>query len=161
MARDAVMERAAERKASTERTMPKVSGLGGGNITGELSTGHWRTSRRQGYGAHAATSPRRFGVKPSAGKVADTYTGPALAGQDDGSDYFKEWRAQGGVCQLPTPKTRMQDSLFRLCVAFIAGEVLSEETKQRMRDFIEKIIATDPEHGNAWRLAMGIAGLYK
>ena len=156
-----VMERAAERQAKRDRTMPKVSGLAGGNVTGELSTGHWRTSRKQGHQPFVATTSKRFGVKPSGGKVADIYAGTSTPGKDDGSGYFDEWRAQGGTFSLPVPKTRMQDHLHRLCVAYIAGEELGKDTEDRMREFIAKIVATDPDHGNAWRLAMGVAGLYK
>jgi hypothetical protein len=47
-----------------------------------------------------------------------------------------------------------------LCVAFIGGELLEDVVEDGMREFIAKIIATDPDHGNAWRIAMGIAGLY-
>ncbi len=156
-----VMERAAERKARDDRAMPSVSGLGGGRLTGELSTGHWRTGRGEGHHAHAATTSKRFGVKPSSGAVADIHVGTSAAGLDDGSGYFEEWRDQGGTFQLPKPKTRLQDALHRLCVAYIAGEDLGEETKERMREFITKIQNTDSNHGNAWRIAMGVAGLYK
>lgn len=158
---DSVMERATERMASRDRAMPKVSGLGGGNVTGELSVGHWRTKRGEAHHPHVATAAKRFGVKPTSGKVSDLYAGGSLNGQDDGSGYFDEWRESGGLNQLPQPKTRLQDALHRLCVAFIAGDYLSEEIKEGMREFIAKITRTDPDHGTAWRLAMGIAGLYK
>lgn len=155
-----VMERAAERKARDDRAMPKISGLGGGQLTGEVSTGHWRTKRGEGHHPFVGSAPKRFGVKPTSGAVADIYTGQSLEGQDDGSGYFDEWLESGGLNQLPTPKTRKQDELHRLCVAFIGGQALEDVVEDGMREFIAKIIATDPDHGNAWRLAMGIAGLY-
>lgn len=149
-----VMERSAERLARKDRAMPKIG------LTVEISTGHWRTGRRQGFGAHVATVSKRFGVKPSGGAISDLYTGTAN-GQDDGSTYMDDWRSSGGLNQIPKPKTAQQDKLHTLCTAFIAGEDLPDEVLDGMREFIAKIIRTDAEHGNAWRLAMGIAGLYR
>jgi hypothetical protein len=158
---DSVMERACERKASTERAMPKIGGLGGGQLTGEVSTGHWRTKRGERHHPHVASASKRFGVKPSSGGVADVYTGVSLKGQDDGSDYFSEWRGAGGIFELPRAKTPKQDELRRLCVAFIAGEDLGEHIEDGMREFIAKIQRTDNEHGSTWRVAMMAAGLFR
>lgn len=156
-----VMERAAERKASADRVMPKVSGLGGGSVTGELSTGHWRTKAKEPHHPFVATAAKRFGVKPTSGAVADIYAGGSLNGQDDGSGYFEEWRGSGGLFELPKAKTPKQDQLRRLCVAFIGGEDLGEDIERGMRDFIATIQRTDPSHGSAWRTAMVAAGLYR
>lgn len=149
-----VMERAAERKASSERTMPTVPGLNAGRLSGEMSTGHHRTGAKQSFSPHQQGSAKRFGVRPSSGAVSDLYAGDSLRGQDDGTDYFAEFRAQGGVFgQLPPAKTRSQDALRRTCVAWIAGE-----REDWMRDLIiegiAKVRTTDPEQAQAFRLAM-------
>jgi hypothetical protein len=154
-----VMERAAERMAKNDRAMPKVPGAGV-QLTVENSTGHWRTGAREGHHAHVATASKRFGVKPSGGAVSDIYAGTSN-GQDDGSAYFDEWRESGGIDHLPKAKTRAQDHLKKLCVAYIAGQEMPDVVLEGMREFISKIIRTDPDHGSAWRLAMGIAGLYR
>jgi len=154
------LELAAERMASRDRAMPTAPGLNAGRLTGEMSTGHHRLSAKASHQPHVATSARRFGVKPTSGAISDLYTPKSLRGQDDGSDYFAEYREGGGMFPIPTAKTRKQDQLRRLCVAFIAGEDMSAEVIEGMRDFIAKIVATDPEHGNAWRQAMTIHGLY-
>lgn len=155
-----VIERDCERKARNDRAMPKVPGAGV-QLTVENSTGHWRTSKREGHHAFVATTSKRFGVKPTGGAVADIYAGTVNPGKDDGSAYFDEWRESGSGDQLPKAKTRQQDHLHKLCVAYLAGQELSEPVLEGMREFISKIIRTDPDHGNAWRLAMGIAGLYR
>lgn len=154
-----VLERSAERMAKRERAFPKVPGAGV-QLTGEVSTGHWRTRKGEGSHAHEATTSKRFGVKPSGGAVSDLYTGNRN-GEDDGSAYMDDWRESGGINQLPKAKTRAQDHLHRLCVAYIAGQDLGEVIEKGMREFIDKIVRTDPEHGREYRLAMGIAGLYR
>lgn len=149
-----VMERSAERKARNDRAMPKVPGLNAGQLSGEMSTGHWRTGRGQSFGAHEQGSSKRFGVKPSGGKVSDLYAGDSLRGQDDGSAYFDEFRASGGAFgQLPAAKTRSQDALRRVCLAWIAGD-RPDWARELIREGIAKVDSTDPEHASAFRIAM-------
>lgn len=158
------MERSAERMARNDRTFPKVPGQNANALTCEMSTGDNRTSDKISLSAataHRATDSKRFGVRPSSGGNSDLWVGGSLNGQDDGSDYFAEYRAQGGLFAIPIAKTPKQDQLRRLCVAYLAGEELGSEIEQGMREFIAKIQATDADHGNAWRVAMTIGGLYR
>lgn len=161
---DRVLERHAERLASRDRTMPKAPGLAAGQLTGEMSTGPARLKngkRSKSLSeatAHAATSARRFGVKPSSGKVSDLHTGVCVPGKDDGSAYFDEWRENGGAIPMPKAKTPSQDRLKRLCVAWIGGE-RNDDYENVIRHSIIRIIATDPKHGGAWRAAMVAAGM--
>lgn len=156
-----VLDKAAERCARQDRAMPKVPGLAASQLQGEMSTGHWRVKAKESHHPHAAGAARRFGAKPSGGKVDELYAGSSLNGQDDGTDYFADWRGEGGIFELPKPKTPKQDALHRLCIAFIGGEDLGEGIEEGMRSFIGKIIATDPDHGSAWRLTMTAAGLFR
>lgn len=149
-----IMERSAERKAYAGRAFPKVPGMNAGSCTGEMSTGAQRTSSKQRHKPHEATTAKRFGVKPTSGKVSDLYTGHGLRGQDDGSDYFAEFRAQGGAFgQLPAAKTRSQDALRQVCVAWIAGE-REEWARDLIQEGITKIESTDPDQASAFRTAM-------
>lgn len=154
------LERAAERMASRDRAMPAAPGLNAGRLTGEMSTGHHRLSAEAKFHPFEATTSKRFGVKPTSGRVSDLFVSRTPAGQDDGTDYFAEYRGDGGLFPVPAAKTPKQDQLRRLCVAYIAGEDLSAEVIEGMREFISKIVATDPDHGNAWRTAMTVHGLY-
>lgn len=156
-----VMDRAAERCAYQDRAMPKAPGLNASQLTGEMSTGDARLTDKRSLSAataHRATSPKRHKVKPSSGKVADIYTGQTVPGKDDGSDYFTEWRENGGAIPLPKPKTSKQDRLHRLCVSYIAGE-RGDMLEEVIRLSIARIIATDPKHGGQWRSAMVAQGL--
>lgn len=156
-----VLDRAAERCAKQDRAFPKVPGLAASQLQGEMSTGPNRLKDGKTLSqatAHAATSSRRFGVKPSSGKVSDLYAGVTRPGHDDGSDYFAEWRENGGVVPMPKPKTPSQDRLKRLCVAWIAGE-RGDDIASVIRNAITGIIRTDPKHGAQWRTAMVAAGL--
>lgn len=151
-----VLDRAAERCASQDRAFPKVPGLAASQLQGEMSTGPNRLKDGKSLSAataHVATSSRRFGVKPTSGKVADIYAGESLAGQDDGSDYFAEYRAKGGLMGLPIPKTRSQDGLWRVCIAWIAGE-REGWMRDLIREGIAKVETTDPEQASAFRTAM-------
>lgn len=149
-----VMERSAERKAYSDRTFPNVPGLNAGKLSGEMSTGAQRTGGKQHHKPFAATTSKRFGVKPSSGKVADVFTGESLAGQDDGSDYFDEFRAQGGVFgQLPAGKTRSQDALRNVCLAWIAGQ-REDWMRDLIREGIAKVESTDPAQALLFRTAM-------
>lgn len=156
-----VMDRAAERHARRDRAMPKVPGLAAGQLTGEMSTGPNRLKAGRTLSqatAHQSTSSKRFGVKPSSGKVADLYTGTALPGVDDESGYFAEWRENGGYCPMPKPKTPSQDRLRRLCIAWIAGQ-RGDDIAAVIRAGVRAIIRTDVKHGSQWRTAMVAAGL--
>lgn len=141
--------------------MPKVPGLAASQLQGEMSTGPNRLKDGRTLSqatAHVATSSRRFGVKPSSGKVSDLYTGKTTPGLDDGSGYFGEWRENGGFFPMPKPKTKSQDRLKRLCVAWIAGE-RTDDMARVIRASIAAITRTDPKHGSQWRTAMVSAGL--
>lgn len=149
-----VMERSAERKARNDRTFPKVPGMNANQLSAEMSTGTQRTSSKQRHKPHEATTAKRFGVKPTSGRVSDLYTGESLRGQDDGTDYFAEFRAQGGTFgQLPPAKTRSQDALRRVCVAWIAGD-RPDWARDLIREGIAKIESTDAEQASAFRTAM-------
>lgn len=156
-----VLDRAAERSARQDRAMPKVPGLAASQLQGEMSTGPNRLKAGKTLSAataHAATSSRRFGVKPSSGKVSDLYAGQTMPGKDDGSNYFGEWRENGGVVPMPKAKTPSQDRLKRLCVAWIGGD-RTADMEAVIKAAIQGIIRTDPKHGGQWRNALVAAGL--
>lgn len=156
-----VMERSAERKAYMDRTFPKCPGMNAGNCSAEMSTGAQRTSAKQRHKPHAATTSKRFGVKPTSGKVSDLYAGTSLAGQDDGSEYFAKFRARGGIFgQLPAAKTRSQDALRRVCLAWIAGE-RPEWARDLIREGIAKVESNDPKQASSFRTAMIGRGIYE
>lgn len=152
-----------ERAASRDRAMPSVPGMEGGQLTGEVSTDHWRTSDRAPQRAHRGSPHcKRFGVKPSGGKVADIYAGPSLAGQDDGSGYFEEFRASGGLVPFPAAKTAAQDRLGALASLWAQDEAArSREIAQAVMAGIETISRTDPELGSEWRKAAAWHGIAK
>jgi hypothetical protein len=127
--------------------------LGKGNVTGEMSTGASRISAKGKHKPFEATSASRFGAKPSAGKVPDFETPSTITGQDDGTDYFAEWRETGGLIGLPAPKTRSQDALRKVCVAWIAGD-RPDWARDLIREGIAKIESDDPEQALAFRTAM-------
>jgi hypothetical protein len=106
-----------------------------------------------------ATSTKRAGVSVSNGSVDEVYAGQSMPGQDDGSAYFDDWRESGGLIGLPAPKTRSQDALRKVCVAWIAGE---RETWMQgfIRDGIVKIATDDTEQASAFRTAMMGRGIY-
>lgn len=157
-----VLERHTERLSLRERGKPApVPGMNASQLTGEMSTGDCRLKDGRTLSqatAHRATSPKRHGVKPSSGKVADIYAGTTVPGKDDGTDYFQEWRENGGMIPLPKAKTKSQDRLHRLSVKWIAGE-RSQDLEAVLRSGVLAIINTDPDHGGQWRAALNAAGL--
>lgn len=148
-----VWDLAVERSASRERAMPTVPGQNASRLSGEMSAGHHRMRAGESHHPFVATSTKRFGARPSNGSVSDLTTGKTLAGQDDGSAYFDDWRESGGLIGLPAPKTRSQDALRKVCVAWIAGE-REDWMRTFIRDGIVKIGTDDPDQALAFRTAM-------
>ena len=156
----AVLDKAAERMAGRDRAMPKCPGLNAQQLTGEMSTGHHRLKANDKHRPFEATNAKRFGVRPSSGRVSDLYASSSAPGSDDGSGYMQEWREGGGTFQLPKAKTPKQDQLRAVCVAWIAGD-RPDGAADLIKQCIATLQRTDPKHGSAWRTAMASAGLYR
>jgi hypothetical protein len=156
---EATWNLALERAARNERTMPTVPGQNAGRLNCEMSTGHHRLKPGESMHPFAATSTNRAGVGVSNGYVDEVRTGQAVPGQDDGSSYFDDWRASGGLIELPQPKTRSQDALRKVCVAWIEGDQ-PDWARYLIRDGIAKIERDDSEQALRFRTAMIGRGIY-
>lgn len=154
-----VWDLAVERNASRERAMPTVPGQNAGRLQCEMGIRGKRTKPGESMHPFVATSTRRAGVSVSNGRVDEVYAGQTLDGQDDGSTYFDEWRESGGLIELPQPKTRSQDALRKVCVAWIAGDQ-PDWARYLIRDGIAKIERDDSEQALKFRTAMMGRGIY-
>lgn len=145
--------RATVRAATSGYLAPRVSGQAGGSLLPSISPDHWRVTD---HGKPAQRAFKRTTAKTAGGK-ARPFTGrqrdfmaDAEVPAHDAYVVDAEIRAN----PLPRSKTRAQDGLYALCVAWIGGACADRETWKGIEHGIARIAATDPAHASAWMRAM-------
>ena len=142
------MERHAERMGLHDHGRVDVSGLGGSRLTGEMSSGDQRLIDRVSMAkrtAHRATSPKRFQVKPNAGKLPDTEIPVRAPGEDDGTAYFRE-------PPIPKCKTAHEDRLAHDIRRWNEGS-RTEERREAIVYRLQPIRKRNPERAAAFEKA--------